>query len=322
MKRITLSQAIEGFLLEKQAQRLSPNTIYDYTNGFHKLQAFLGDPIFAEITLDQLRKFMADLAQPYTPAGIAPRAKKGLSKKSILNIHIALSALWTWAVTEGITKRHLLHEIPRPKPEKRAINPFTESDMKALLAACDRSRPYSRPGKRTSDHSRPTALRDKAIILLLLDTGIRASELCSLEIQQVDLKNRRIRVMGKGSKERMLPVSPSTAKAIWRYLATERAEERIDQELFMSRDERPLSRSALLQLMHRLGHRAGVPDCHPHRFRHTFAINFLRNGGNAYELQMALGHSTLEMVKTYLSLAHADLAAAHKRASPVAHWRL
>ena len=86
----------------------------------------------------------------------------------------------------------------------------------------------------------------------------------------------------------------------------------------------------MLQLLNSLGAKAGVPDCHPHRFRHTFAVNFLRNGGNAYELQtacpaltgMSLGHSTLEMVKTYLSLADADLENAHKRASPVEKWRL
>lgn len=72
----------------------------------------------------------------------------------------------------------------------------------------------------------------------------------------------------------------------------------------------------------RLGAKAGVQDCHPHRFRHTFAVNFLRNGGNAFEIQMALGHTTLQMVQTYLALAQADLDAAHRKASPVENWRL
>ena len=69
-----------------------------------------------------------------------------------------------------------------------------------------------------------------------------------------------------------------------------------------------------------------MQDCHPHRFRHTFAVNFSRrrrrNGGNAFELQMALGHTTLQMVQTYLMLAQADLDAAHRKASPVENWRL
>ena len=72
-----------------------------------------------------------------------------LSKKTMLIIHTGLSALWTWAVAEGLTKRHLLREIPRPRPEKHAVTPFTEQDIKTLLAACDRSKPYDRPGKKT-----------------------------------------------------------------------------------------------------------------------------------------------------------------------------
>ena len=65
-----------------------------------------------------------------------------------------------------------------------------------------------------------------------------------------------------------------------------------------------------------------MPDCHPHRFRHTFAVNFLRNGGDPYALQMLLGHESMEMVRHYIALASADLTAAHQKASPVANWKL
>ena len=101
-----------------------------------------------------------------------------------------------------------------------------------------------------------------------------------------------------------------------------RAEAKTSAPLFATKDGRPLTRVALLELVSDLGAKAGVVDTHPHRFRHTFAINFLRNGGNVYELQMALGHSSLDMVKRYLSLAQTDLDRAHQEASPVANWRL
>ena len=109
MKQLTLSQAtacpavsgIEGFLLEKQAQHLSPHTVADYTNAFRKLQAYLvTDVPLAGITTDQVKGFLGDLSTPRPPAGAAKRPAKGLSNKTILNIHTALSALWTWAVTD------------------------------------------------------------------------------------------------------------------------------------------------------------------------------------------------------------------------------
>jgi len=323
MKQLTLSQAIEGFLLEKQAQHLSPHTVADYTNAFRKFQAYLvTDVPFAGITADQIRSFLGDLSTPRAPDGVAKRPTKGLSNKTILNIHTALSALWTWAVAEGIVTQHLLRQIPRPRPEKRAITPFSEEDMKALLANGERSRTYTRPGKRACDHAVATALRNRTIILLLLDTGVRASELCGLAIKDADLNNKRILVLGKGNKERALPISPRTAKTLWRYLTTERKDEPVNAPLFLGSEGDPLNRDALLKLLIRLGAKAGVQDCHPHRFRHTFAVNFLRNGGNAFELQMALGHTTLQMVQTYLALAQADLDAAHRKASPVENWRL
>lgn len=323
MNQLTLSQSIEGFLLEKQAQHLSPHTVADYTNAFRKFQAYLGaDVPFAGITADQIRGFLSDLSTPRAPNGAAKRPVKGLSNKTILNIHTGLSALWTWAVAEGIVTQHLLRQIPRPKPEKRAITPFSEEDMKTLLANGERSRTYTRPGKRACDHAVATALRNRTIILLLLDTGVRASELCGLAIKDADLNNKRILVLGKGNKERALPISPRTAKTLWRYLTTERKDEPVNAPLFLGSEGDPLNRDALLKLLIRLGAKAGVQDCHPHRFRHTFAVNFLRNGGNAFELQMALGHTTLQMVQTYLALAQADLDAAHRKASPVENWRL
>ena len=122
---LSLSQAIDGFLLEKRAQGLSPHTIADYLNGFHKLQDHLDDdPPIGSITLHQVRAFMDHLATaPRSQNGIAPRGTRPLSKKSCLNIHTALSALWTWAVTEGLAKEHVIHQVPRPRPEKRGLSP-------------------------------------------------------------------------------------------------------------------------------------------------------------------------------------------------------
>lgn len=324
--KITLSQAIEGFILEKRAQQLAPHTLYSYQNILHRLLDYLpGDPPLSEITPQQINAFLTDLGQrPVAPAGIAPRPAKPLSKKSILNIHTALSSTWTWAIKEGFADQHIIRAVPRPRPEERAIIPFTKDDVQAMIDLCQTTRAYTRPGKRKCTNARPTGMRDWTIIHLLLDTGIRASELCDLNIEHLDLSNQRIKVFGKGSKERMLRVGRRTTKAIWRYLATRpAAEPRHPAFVAASEMDQPMTRRSLYLIVRRLGDRAGVtPRAHPHRFRHTFAINFLRNGGDVFSLQALLGHTSLEMVYRYLALAQTDTENAHRRASPVDNWRL
>jgi len=137
----------------------------------------------------------------------------------------------------------------------------------------------------------------------------------------MDVRNRRLTVFGKGSKERTIPFSARTGQALWRYLAL-RKNETAGNFLFVSLTQGPLDRHDLLKTLERIGERAGVEEVNVHRFRHTFAINYLRNGGDPWSLQMMLGHSTMEMVKNYLALAQADLEKNHKIASPVDNWRL
>lgn len=320
---LTLSGAIQGYMLDAAARRLSPHTIADYQNSFRKLQAFIGDPPLAGITADDVRLFLADLAStPRAAGGCAPRPVKPPSEKQVLNIHTGLSALWTWAVTEGYAPKHILHEIRRPKPKRPAIVPLTQGDVKALLDVVERSIGFSRPGQRPSDYARPTGARDRAMILLLLDTGVRASELCGLQLRSLDLKNKAITVLGKGNKERHLPFGPLTGKALFQYVSAERREASANEKVFVTDDGRELTRDWLLKLLQRLGNRAGVVDVHPHRFRHTYAIEYLRNGGNTRSLQESLGHETLDMIRTYTAVAEADLANAHRTASPVEKWRL
>ena len=127
--------------------------------------------------------------------------------------------------------------------------------------------------------------------------------------------------MGKGSKQRSVPFSSCTGQVLWRYLA-KRKDDQADDFLFVTHEGRQVTGSELLHLLVRIGERAGVRKVNCHRFRHTFAINYLRKGGDPYTLQMMLGHSTMEMVKRYLSISQADLDRNHKLASPVDNWRL
>lgn len=114
-------------------------------------------------------------------------------------------------------------------------------------------------------------------------------------------------------------MSAKTAKLVWRYLTKRRNSQEHDP-LLATTDDLPLRPRGLQLMLQRLGKKAKVKDVYPHRFRHTFAINYLRNGGDAFTLQKLLGHSDMTMVRRYLELAREDVAARHYSASPVANW--
>jgi integrase/recombinase XerD len=163
---------------------------------------------------------------------------------------------------------------------------------------------------------------------MLLDTGLRASELCSLKVGDVDIKTGRVEVRhgraggAKGGKGRAVYIGKSTRRALWLYLAGREDGDQADEPLFMGKFHRPLNKTALRHLMVSLGKKAGVKNCHPHRFRHTFAITYLRSGGDVFTLQSLLGHAALSMVQHYARIAEIDIAQAHKRASPADNWHL
>lgn len=303
----TFTQIVTGFELAAHARRLSQHTIDDYLNTFRKFQVHLNsDPPFDTITKTDIEAFLA--------------AQHTLSNKTLLNYHTGLSALWTWAISEELATTHLLRQIRRPRPEQRGIVPFSEADIRAMLNALGESRPYHNKRIRTSTNRLPNKERNHAIILLLLDTGMRANELCSLTLDDIDTKNSRLKVMGKGAKERYIPYSPRTGQVLWRYMLKRKSD--FTNRLFVNTTGEPMNRDRLLKQLHSIGGRAKVTNVHPHRFRHTFAINYLRNGGDPYTLKMILGHSTLTMVYHYLAIAQSDVDARHRLASPVMHMHL
>lgn len=305
---LLLSQAVDGFALARLADGYSESTIEQYKWGLHYLVLSTGDLSIKKITKTHIRELLSSLQGT------------NLSSVSIFHIWKAVRAFYKWASIE--------FKIPRPDIEIKApphqypeVVPFTQDEIKLLLKSIERTKPSS-GRKKEFTMSRPSALRDRAIILTLLDTGIRSGELCRLRVSDIDLQTGTLQVnpykSGKKSRPRVIPIGVNTRKVIWRYLVDRPKEE----FAFCSAALRPLDRSALLHLLVRLGERAGVKNVHPHRFRHTFAITFLRNGGDVFSLQRLLGHSSLDMVRHYLDLAQSDDEAAHRRASPVDNWRL
>ncbi len=150
----------------------------------------------------------------------------------------------------------------------------------------------------------------------MLDAGVRLSELIGMTLDDINTSNGNIRVMGKGSKERVVRVGKVAQKALWRYLMY-RPDNGCDQ-VWLSEEKRPLSSGGIQCLVRRLKERAGIKSHGSvHRFRHTFALNFLRVDKNVFNLQYLLGHSELEMVRRYTAtLGMEDALKAHESASP------
>lgn len=308
MKNITLSQAIAGYLINLSARHLSQNTVNDYTNTLSKLSTHLeSDILVSDIGIDQINEFLASFTK--------------LSNKTLSNYHSTLSTFFDWMISNKIITENPVKFVQRARPEKRVIDPVPEEEIKKLLKAVQQTNPYSRPGKKTCSNRLPEAQRNIAVILFFLDNGCRVSELCNLQIKDLDLKQRRAFIMGKGSKERFVPFSDRTSQAIWKY-HTQRGDLYPDDYVFSTDRNRQLDRNAIQKMLARASIRAGISHVHPHRLRHTFAVTYLRAGGGLFELQMILGHEHLEMVRHYSRLAQSDIKRAHRRASPVEYLRL
>lgn len=310
-----LSQAIDSFLLARTADGYSPKTLDQYEWALSRLVKRIGDKPVEELVVDDLRRFLVWLREEYKP-----ERKKKLSDVSIFHAWKAIRAFYKWASPE-LEIPNVSLKISEPRHAYAEIVPFTEGDVKNLLNACNYKIVHTRgmPKQR-----RPTAIRDRAMVLVLLDTGMRVGELCRLNIENLNLEVGEIHIKPQGSgyksKSRVLPIGSTTQRALHRYLAGREIEQQAP--LFETIQGERINPREIQHFCRRLGERAGVLNCHPHRFRHTFAIMYLRNKGDVFSLQRILGHSTWEMINHYLSLAQADVKEAHRRAGPVDNLEL
>lgn len=303
-----ISIAVDGYWLAKRMD-LSIHTVRDYGLTFRRLVEFLGEVEVESVTSNQIRRFLQHISGEYS-----------LSKRTLSNAWIALASFWAWADNELRIPNIIRGQIEQPKFSDKIPEPLEKEEIQALIRVCERTGPWKVNGKTVRSH-RPTALRDAAIILVLTDTGIRASELCDLLISDYDQKRGRLHVRhGKGDKARFLALGSRSQSAVWRYLANRRDIRQTDA-LFVTRSLRRMDRNNLRHMLDTIGKNANVENVHPHRFRHTFAIEFLRNGGNMMLLKELLGHESLEMVTRYVHIADSDISGSIKH-SPADNWRL
>jgi integrase/recombinase XerD len=237
------------------------------------------------LTADTIREWIED------------QRSRGLSDHTIATRIRSLRAWTHWLTEEEWLDRDPLRRLKVPKADDKAKEVLCPDDVDRLLATCD---------KKTN-----TGRRDYAIMLLLFSTGLRATEITNLQVEDVDWVRGLIVVRrGKGGKFRMVPLGPKVERALDRYL-----DGRATGPLFLTDDDQHMTFYALRELLRRHGKKAGI-HANPHKWRHSAAIQYLRSGGRVEALRAMLGHSTVDMTLHYARITGTDLAEAHQTVDP------
>jgi site-specific recombinase XerD len=305
---LELDKLIQLFHLSCQIERKSPRTIEWYASFLGRFRRFLeqqGLPVRVdEISITSLQRFVLYLEQDAR----TPQTGKPLSGATIQGYVRTLRAFFSWVVREGYLEKSPVASMRLPRAAYKLINTFSPAQVESLLRTC---RPSSIAGQ-----------RNLAIMLLMLDTGLRVSELVSIDVADLKIEEAQVRIRrGKGSKERLVPIGSLVQKALWKYINSYRPQPatQVVTAVFLSSNGMPLTSDGVQQMVRRQAKLAGVTGvrCSPHTFRHTFAKNYLLNGGDIFSLQKILGHSSLVSVRTYLNLFAGDVKAQHQKFSPV-----
>jgi site-specific recombinase XerD len=286
-KRITLKIAHDLFILECQSRRFTAHTLRFYRG---RLSLFLrwcdaeGIDELADLTHHHIRKYFISVQD------------RGVSSSYQESFARAIRSFLNYCVRDELLDESPFKKVQPPRLEKKVLAAIDKASIKLIIEACKTE-------------------RDKAICLVMLDSGVRASELCALSVGDVDMISGEVKVqMGKGQKGRVTYIGPKTRKQVLRYFAKERNGQPDPKEpLFPSHNTgKHLKYYGLTQMLAAIAKETGVKFS-AHAFRRTFAINSIRNGMNIYILAKLMGHTGIVILRAYLSILDDDLQTAHEK---------
>lgn len=273
----------------------------------------------ANNTLDAYRRDLEDVERYFTSkklsvttasaddfrAYLQSQTRAGQSTRTVARRLAAIRVFLRYLTAEGQDSTAILSQLERPKPEQSLPKILSRTQVNQLLGAPD---PKS-----------PLYLRDIAILELLYASGLRATELCELKIRDLNLQVGVVRVFGKGSKERIVPVGKIAANAITQYLneCRPRLEKSPIDRLFLSRTGRPIERVGLWMLVEKYGRLSGLlKDVSPHTLRHCFATHLIGGGADLRIVQELLGHSDIATTQIYTHVDQDRLKSIHRNFHP------
>lgn len=306
-----LSTAIELLCDATMAEGRSLRTVEGYRRNLGYLLLFLGDMDVEAISIADLRKYAAALRskrERYVDNAFAATQPGGLSEFTIQSYVRSVKRLFNWLTDEGTLAANPAQRLRVQVPSRRNPKAMDMGDFLRLLEA--------------TEGDDVNQVRDRAILLLLADTACRAGGLCNLHVGDIDLSGMAAVVIEKGKKTRSVPFSELTRDAVARWLAMRPA---CDGDwLFITMGKRSygerLTEDGLKEVMRRLKKRTGVTGrVNPHAFRHAFAREWIRDGGDLATLSRVLGHYDPSVTARYYAVfSDQELAVFHRRHSFVA----
>jgi len=310
-KSLTLNELTSRFLQSRRY--LSPKTVDYYQMclsglGWFATKENWPDP--DDITREHIGDFMEYVAtEPHRWAGDGKRCT--FNKASAGTVHHyakVVKTFFNWAMDEEYIEKSPTLGMRLPRPNYKEVEPYTDEEVTAMLNVCE----YD-----IEHRYRYLGIRNRAIISVFIDTGLRLSELAGMKLSELDPKLYQVRVMGKGAKMRVVPLQGEARKALRRYLT--QAREPSGNEVWKTDRGEPLSPHSIQVMIDRLKRRAGVnSDGGIHRFRHYFATRCLENGMDMNSLRLLLGHATLYMVLRYTKFVNVQRAIdEHHQFSPL-----
>lgn len=286
----------------RSERRLSEHTVRAYEADLENLLGHLSalgidDPAQAELT--DLRSWLAR------------QQTTGAARATLQRRAAAVRVFWSWAYETGRVPRDVAGGLKSPKKQRRLPATIDQAEAAAMLAGAL---------ARAEEIGGPAGIRDVAILETLYATGIRVSELCGLDLVDLDADRRVLRVFGKGSKERSVPIGGPAYRAVQRWLEEGRgllAGPASGSAVFLGERGGRIDPRVVRRIVHRaLGLTEGAPDLGPHGLRHAMATHLLEGGADLRSVQEMLGHSSLATTQIYTHVTNERLKRAFEQAHP------